>query len=191
MSKVRLTYDYEFLERPGILHPISVGMVDIDNPDREFYAVYNDFDTREVAADWWLMKNVMSSIAHQQFVTAPFQGAPVVRDIFPIGPEVMPREKIQQGILNLCEGFDEVEFWAWYGCYDHVCLGQTWGVMTNFPDRFPYFTEDIRSLHKRKGEPPLPMQPAGKHNALDDARFNVVKFKILEGMPDDTSPGLA
>lgn len=179
----RITYDCEFLERPGKIDAISIGLVDLDDPSREFYAVYDDFDTRAVAADWWLMKNVMNSIPHDVFLTVDFQGAPVVKDIQPTGPDVMSRYAIGEAIQDLADG-EEVEFWAWYGCYDHVVLGQTFGRMTNFPPNFPYFTEDIRSLHKRKGNPDLPPQPPGKHNALADARHNVVRFHYLEALAD-------
>lgn len=183
MSLARITYDCEFLERPGKIDPISIGMVDLDTGE-EFYAVYDDFDTRAVAADWWLMKNVMGSISYNQFVVADFEGAPLLKDIHPVGPDVKSRREIQEGILNLVGDRDEVEFWAWYGCYDHVVLGQTFGRMTNFPPHFPYFTEDIKSLHKRKGTPGMPEQPLGKHNALEDARWNVVRYQFLIGLPD-------
>ena len=61
--------------------------------------------------------------------------------------------------------------------------------MIDLPVRFPMFTSDIKQLVKQAGNPQMPKQPAGLHNALEDARFNVVRYKyvsdILEGVANE------
>lgn len=175
-------YDTEFLEDGKTVDLISIGMVNYRTKET-FYAVSNEFDTRAVAKNWWLMQNVMTSIPHTQFVVSDFQGAPVVRDLYPTGPDVMSRREIRDGIMDFTRDWWP-EFWAWYGAYDHVALCQLWGRMIDLPSRMPMFTADLKQLHKQKGHPDMPQQSSGKHNALDDALFNVVRYDYLMSLPD-------
>lgn len=183
MSKqVKFMYDTEFLEDGKVVDLISIGIVNYHTGET-FYAVSNEFDTRAVAKNWWLMENVMSSIPHNQFVVSDFEGSPVVRDIYPTGSDVLSREEIRDGIMEFTKGYWP-DFWAWYGAYDHVALCQLWGKMIDLPKRMPMFTSDLKQLHKQKGCPLMPSQPSGKHNALDDALFNVVRYDYLMSLPD-------
>lgn len=181
MSKqTKIFYDTEFKEDGKTVDLISIGMVNYDT-GAEFYAVSSEFDTRAVAKDKWLMDNVMSSIAHKQFVVQDWEGAPVLRDICPTGAVVMSRDEIRDGITEFVKG-TWPEFWAWYGAYDHVALCQLWGRMIDLPKRMPMFTADLKQLHKAAGSPEMPKQPAGLHNALEDAKFNVVRYEFLKGL---------
>lgn len=180
---MRYYYDTEFLENGKTIDFISIGVVAEDG--REFYAVSNEFDTRRVAKNNWLMDNVMSSIEHDKFVVADFDGAPVVRDIFVT--DLAARSKAQVALeLEQFIGEDESpELWAWYGSYDHVCLAQLWGKMIDLPRNVPMYTNDLKTLVQLAGNPRLPQQPNGNHNALADARWNKVRYdelvKILNG----------
>ena len=179
---MRYMYDCEFHERGGryAIEAISIGIVAEDG--REFYAIYDDFDTRAVAQNNWLMKNVMSSINHSQFVVTDFEGMPMVRDIYVDDPAKMRRGDIAAGIEAFTLDDDNVEWWNWYGAYDHVVLCQTFGTMMDLASRYPKWSNDIKQLHKDKGFPTMPRQPAGLHNALDDARFNVVRYDYLRSL---------
>lgn len=174
-------YDTEFHERGGsyAIEAISIGIKADDG--REYYAVYNDFDTRAVARNDWLMKNVMKSIQHEQFIVADFDGAPMVRDIYVTDASCKPRGVISQEIQDFVKGTTP-EWWNWYGAYDHVVLSQTFGTMMDLPSGFPLFSCDIKQLHKDKGYPVMPRQPRGLHNALADAEFNVVRYQYLKGL---------
>lgn len=167
-------YDTEFLEDGKTIDFISIGIVAEDG--REYYAVSNEFDTRRVARDNWLMANVMSSIEHDQFVVADFDGMPFVRDIYVTDPAAKSRGEIAGDILNFVRGDNKPEFWAWYSAYDHVCLAQLWGKMINLPSLVPMYTNDIRTLADLYPRDKAPAQPEGNHNALADARWNVVRY---------------
>ncbi len=177
----RYKYDTEFHERGGAhaIEAISIGIVSEDG--REYYAVYDDFDTRAVAQNGWLMKNVMSSIQHDKFVIADFEGMPLVRDIYITDPACKPRAQIAAEIEEFVDGTTP-EWWNWYGAYDHVVLCQTWGTMMDLPTGYPLWSEDIKKLHKDKGYPKMPRQPEGLHNALEDAKFNVVRYDYLRSL---------
>lgn len=174
-------YDTEFHERGGKqnIDFISIGIVCEDG--REYYAVSNEFDTRAVAANGWLMKNVMSSIKHEKFIVTDFEGMPFVRDIFITDPFAKTIPQIAVDIERFVAG-TEPEWWNWYGAYDHVVLYQLWGTMMDKPDDFPMYSCDIKQLHRDKGFPSMPRQPAGLHNALADARFNVERYKHLAAL---------
>lgn len=175
-------YDTEFHERGGryAIEAISIGIIADDG--RTYYAVYDDFDTRAIAKNEWLMKNVMSSIDHEKFVVADFEGAPVLRDIYITDPAKKSREQIAEDILEFVGLDDNIEWWNWYGAYDHVVLCQTFGTMMELPHGFPMFSCDLKQLHKDKGYPGMPRQPKGLHNALADAKFNVERYNYLKGL---------
>lgn len=175
---MKYTYDCEFIEDGRTIDLISIGMVNMDT-GAEFYAVSEEFDTRAVAKHNWLMDNVMTSIEHDQFIVTVAEGFPVVRDIYVTDPARMPRWQIAQGILDFIGTDNNAELWAWYGAYDHVALAQLFGPMVHLPPKVPMFTNDIKTLVKRAGNPRLPEQPAGNHNALEDARWNVVRYNYL------------
>jgi hypothetical protein len=170
-------YDTEFHEDGNTIDFISIGIVAEDG--REYYAVSNEFDTSRVAKNEWLMDNVMSSIPHDQFVVSDTQGFMVVRDIFVHADIGKPKALIAYEIGQFVGKDNDAEFWAWYSAYDHVCLAQLWGRMLDLPERVPMWTADIKQLHKEAGYLELPKQPEGKHNALEDARWNVVRYNYL------------
>lgn len=172
-------YDTEFHEDGKTIDFISIGIVAEDG--REFYAVSSEFDTRRVAKHRWLMDNVMSSIEHEQWITHDADGFPAVRDILVTDPAVMDRATIAREIMGFVGWDRKPEFWAWFSAYDHVCLAQLFGLMIDLPSLIPMYTNDIRSLVDLAKVQPntVPKQPAGHHNALADARHNVVRYNYL------------
>lgn len=186
MSKnMKVFYDFEFKETYGTVDRISVGMVREDG--NELYRVFNDFNTTAVAKDWWLMQNVMSSIDHEE-VTSHITGLGTpVKDLIITDSNARSTLEIRQDIIDFTSDIWP-DFWAWYGAYDHVALCGIFGSMIDLPKNFPMFTQDIKQLHKAKGSPEMPKQPEGKHNALADARFNIVRYNHLIEMPD-AKPG--
>lgn len=180
-SKRRYFYDTEFHEDGKVIDLISIGIVCEDG--REYYAVSNEFDTRRVAGNRWLMDNVMSSIGHESYMVVDFLGSPVVRDLHITDPAAKSRDQIRDDILEFVKG-TWPEFWAWYGAYDHVALCQLFGRMIDLPKNFPMFSSDLKQWHKELGSPIMPKQPAGLHNALEDAKWNVVRYHYLRGLKD-------
>lgn len=172
-------YDCEFHEDGKTIDLISIGVVNYDTGDT-FYAVSSEFDTERVANNWWLMENVMSSIEHEAYAIVSSEGFPVERGILLNDEACMPRDCIKDNILNFVkQGDGPAELWAWYSAYDHVCLAQLFGKMIDLPPEIPMTTYDIKQLHKLAGYCDMPKQPEGLHNALEDAKFNVVRYNYL------------
>lgn len=173
---MRVYYDFEFLESHGVVDPISLGMVREDG--QELYIVFCDFNTLEVARHDWLMKNVMTSIGHEEYTSHVTGMGTPVKDLKITDNRAMTKADARYEIIEFLEDIVP-EFWAWYGAYDHVALCSLFGRMIDLPARFPMFTNDIKQLMSVAGNPSMPKQPNGHHNALDDARFNMVRYNFL------------
>lgn len=176
-KKMKVFYDFEFLEDYHHIDPISVGMVREDG--QELYIVFDDFNTLAVAKRKWLMENVMPYIGHEE-VTSHITGTgQPVKDLVITDDARMSKRLARKRILDFVDDIWP-EFWAWYGAYDHVALCSLFGTMIDLPNKFPMFTRDIRQLWEAQGRPEFPKQERGLHNALDDARQNVVRYQFLQ-----------
>src|SRR6476469_7191403 len=175
---MRYTYDFEFKEDGKTIDPISMGMVNMDT-GAELYLVFNDFDTHKVAQDKWLMDNVMSSIEHVTHTSQNFLGEPVTMDLMVTDPKAVDKATGAIMVLEFVHGYSNIEWWNWYGAYDHVALCQLFGRMIDLPKGLPMYSNDIKQLHKLARWAAMPKQPEGLHNALEDARFNVVRYNYL------------
>jgi len=160
-------YDTEFHEDGVTIDMISIGIVCEDG--RTYYAVSSDADYGRIYQNSWLMANVMSSIDY------------VVEGdtIRPVGDMVKTRQQIKEDIIAFV-GDDNPEFWAWYADYDHVVLCQLFGKMIDLPPNFPMFTRDIRQHWEYMNCPAMPKQESGEHNALDDAKYDMLMYNFLE-----------
>lgn len=147
--------DTEFIER-GAGEPIdliSIGIVAEDG--REFYAVSNEFNPDD--ASEWVKENVIAKLGDEPRQTVA---------------------EITHGILAFV-GNEKPEFWGYYADYDWVVLCQLFGAMIDLPDGWPMFCYDIKQLAVMLGNPPLPQQGKGEHNAVADARWNKVAYDFL------------
>lgn len=188
----RIYYDTEFLEDGHTIELISIGMVTDD--DREYYAVNSsltDSGTWErVITNHWLTENVVPSlpITGRKNLDRYLAGG----TMFTPNPttngvrldhtdsNVKPHQVIANEVRDFIQATDDPQLWAWYGAYDHVALCQLWGRMIDLPDGVPMWTNDLRQERARVGEPTMPRQAEGEHNALDDARHNQVMARFLE-----------
>lgn len=179
MSKpvMKVFHDWEFEERHGFIDVISAGFVREDG--RELYIVFNDFDTLSVARNGWLMDNVMPSIGHREITSHVTGTGQPVKDLVITDEAALTKNQARQLILDFVYDI-RPEWWAWYGAYDHVALCSVFGRMIDLPDGWPMMTMDLKQMHKAAGMPHMPRQPQGLHNALEDARFNVERYKYLE-----------
>jgi hypothetical protein len=156
---VRFFYDCEFIEDGRTIDLISIGVVDEDGA--EYYAVSTEFDPG--AAGPWVRQNVLPKL--------PSPGDPAWRS----------RAAIRDSLVEfLVRPGEEVELWAWIGAYDHVVLCQLWGAMPALPRPLPRFTRELRQRWEDAGRPPLPPPPADAHDALADARHNLVRWRVIE-----------
>ena len=58
-----------------------------------------------------------------------------------------------------------------------------WGPMIDRPKHLPMFTYDIKQYAEQLGNPDLPKQGKGEHNALADAKWNKTAYEFLVGTP--------
>jgi len=153
--------DTEFIET-GPASPIqliSIGIVCEDG--REFYAVSSEFNPDD--ASMWVHDNVISLLTEDDKLLA--------LPLYQIGLSIIE-------FVMRCEP-DKPEFWGYYSDYDWVVFCQIFGTMMDLPKGFPMYCRDIKQLCDSLGNPKLPEQKEGEHNALADARWNKLAWEFL------------
>lgn len=175
-----LDYDWEFLENGRTIVPISIGMVADDG--RTYYAVNRLLASRSprgwllrrrIRKHAWLMENVVPNLPQPHGDWRLHMPKSWLFNY--LDPAVKPIERIADEVVEFIRAAgSDVQMWANYGSYDHVCLAQLWGRMIDLPDGVPMFTHDIQQERARLGLAwnDLPQQETGEHNALADARHN-------------------
>jgi hypothetical protein len=163
---VRYFYDTEFIEDGTVIDLVSIGVVAEDG--REFYAVSTEFDERR-AGDW-VRRNVLPLLPPRSDAVW-MSRAEMRRRLFAF---LLPDHR--EG--DWLRPSERPELWAWVGAYDHVALAQLWGDMTELPRELPRFTHELKQLWEFAGRPALPEQTGSAHDALEDSRFNVVKYRL-------------
>lgn len=175
-----IDYDLEFLEDGRHIELISIGMVSDDG--RAYYAVNGDLAAwswrawrlrRRIRNHPWLMANVIPHLPKAHGDRRLRMPKSWLFDY--TSPLVKSREQIADEVMDFIRAAGtDVQLWANYGAYDHVCLAQLWGRMIDLPEGVPMFTHDIQQERSRQGlaGDDLPKQESGEHNALADARHN-------------------
>jgi hypothetical protein len=153
-------YDTEFIENGKTIDLISIGIVAEDG--REYYAISTEFNAKK--ASQWVKDNVLIHLPERK----SNDGLAYYRT----------RAKIKWELLQFIQE-PNPELWAYYADYDHVALCQLFGTMMDLPDGWPMYTRDIKQLCDNLGNPQLPIQGKGEHNALDDARWNRKVYDFL------------
>ncbi len=160
----RYFYDCEFIEDGTRIDLVSIGVV--DEAGREFYAVSTEFDDSKAVP--WVRRNVLDKLPS------------------PASKAWRSRERIREDLLAfLTEPLGsggELELWAWFAAYDHVALAQLWGAMPALPRVIPRFTKELRQRWDDLGRPQLPSAPPDQHDALADARHNLARWQVLQGV---------
>lgn len=181
----RFFYDSEFLEDGKTIDLISIGIV--SETGREYYAINDEAPWQRITRHDWLMNNVVPYLPMTDNQQKAFSRElpldlthPCVKSPYVIAQEV--RQFLlgnwQPGLM--ADDPPEVELWAWYGAYDHVKLMQLWGRMIDRPQGIPMWTNDLRQEVHRLGNPRLPLQAAGEHDALEDARWLKRRWEWLQ-----------
>lgn len=176
----RVFYDCEFLENGSTIELISIGMVREDGA--EYYAISQEMPFGRISRHSWLMKHVMPSLPVRTGHAYPWDRE------HPDFRHVKPRHVIAREVQRFITAVTDPQLWAWYGAYDHVALCQLWGCMIALPDGVPMWTNDLRQECERLGNPQMPEQAAGEHNALADARHNLTMARFLDGLAGTDSP---
>lgn len=157
---MRYFIDTEFIES-GPRKPIqliSIGILADDG--REFEAISNEFNASDASP--WVRENVLSKLEPKD----------------PI--HWLSLFSIKHLILEFIGDDPKPEFWGYYADYDWIVFCQIFGTMMDLPKAFPMYCRDIKQLCDEKGNPKLPEQGKGEHNALADARWNKVALEFLE-----------
>lgn len=145
--------DTEFIEYPCTIDLISIGIVAEDG--RKYYAVSSSFNPSH-ASDW-VWDNVLNKLG---------------------GYTCSSRPEIRENILTFI-GDDQPEFWGYYADYDWVVFCWLFGTMMDLPDGWPKYCRDIKQWCDMLGNPQLPKQEEGEHNALADAKWNKEAWQFL------------
>ncbi|MGZ3273880.1 MAG: 3'-5' exoribonuclease domain-containing protein [Caulobacteraceae bacterium] len=152
--------DTEFIERPGVLDLISVGLVAEDG--REFYAESSEVDWSR-ASRWTLQ---------------------TVRPL--LGDRPMSQEEIGYGVRRFIDSDNNPAFWGYYPAYDWVAFTWLFGGMADLPFDFPQYCLDIKQWAIELGDPVLPVQEGVRHHALADARWTKAAWDFLADLDPDT-----
>lgn len=172
-------FDFEFIEDGKTIDPISLGIVAEDG--REYYAVFKEFNQIHFFANPWLVENVLPGLPITKYrPEEPWSWANAESDFRE--PVWRSREDIKQDILYFVDPyqFGKPSFWAYYADYDWVTLCQLFGRMIDLPKNWPMYCNDIKQLAVSVGDPKLPEQGKGEHNALADAKWNKQAYEFLQ-----------
>jgi hypothetical protein len=185
--------DTEFIEDGKTIDLISIGIVAEDG--RELYLGNKECDFSK--ASGWVIDNVLKPLGFERMP----KGTWVEGHMRPllIAPFWLTRAEIAQAVFQFVEkprsDWNEslifgnsdpaptIEFWADYGSYDWVALCQLFGTMMDLPYGWPMYIHDLQQECDRLGKMnqyyQLPPQPAGQHNALEDARWLKSAYEAL------------
>lgn len=154
---MRYWYDCEFIDDGKTIDLISIGIVAEDG--REFYVESADFDKGK--ANQWVRAHVLPQLKGGEYR--------------------WPRHSIKVTLLDFLdiEDYGTPELWGYYSAYDHVAFCQIFGTMMDLPKGYPMYTRDIKQWCVMLGDPKLPEQGEGEHNALADARWNRAAWEFL------------
>lgn len=190
----RIYYDTEFIDTGAHIDLISIGMVSENGP--EYYAVSCEFSMKNLVRNTWLIDHVWPSLPQvrgdARMRTMHGHRAKSVNSLVRLhealfdryDPAVKTRAQIAREVHDFVVAVRDPQLWAWYGAYDHVCLAQLFGKMIDLPRGIPMYTCDLKQEADRLGNPTVPRQEAGAHNALADARHNRVIAKFLDSLEE-------
>lgn len=197
LKKIPFVIDTEFIEKPGSIELISIGIVSPSTGDL-FYRVCNDFNFDEVWNDNWLRENVLKVIFNdfvekikvifeqtgqltlgkidcQYHYEFNKENTKLLIDELAVTKKELNKEIIDfiNKNTNWFKG-GEPSFFGWYAAYDWVVFCWIFGRMIDLPEHFPMFINDIKQLTEELGitkEEVKANIPANKteHHALSDA----------------------
>jgi hypothetical protein len=153
---MRYFLDTEFIERPGTIDLISIGIVDENGS--EFYAESDEVDWS--LANPWVLENVRPHLLNETFG--------------------MSRKEIADRVLRFAPPEEKPEFWGYYADYDWVVFCWLFGTMMDLPNGYPMYCRDLMQWADELGNLKLPEQRSTEHHALDDARWNKLAWEFLD-----------
>lgn len=163
---------------------ISLGLCDEDG--RLFYQIHKDHNLDDGWENEWLIENVYKQIYYElvpesQRKVQKFDLS-TMKFLFHQFGET--KKKIASSLLSFIGKDPDVHLYGYYADYDHVCLGQLFGKMIDFPKHFPKYTLDLMQIMfengldskwKKKNCP----DPKNEHSAKNDALWNLELHKQI------------
>lgn len=175
-------FDTEFIKDGTTIDLISIAIVCEDG--RSMYL--QNRDCKFTNASDWVWRNVFPSLSEFNMSGRPACSAKSLSgfDYKSTGKcwsDNCPwrnRYEIKDAVLEFCsvEKYGNPEFWGYYADYDWVVFCQLFGTMMQLPKGFPMYCRDVKKLCDELGNPPLPEQGKGEHNALSDALWNKAAY---------------
>lgn len=149
---MRFWFDTEFIEDGKTIDLISLGVFSEDR--RKFYAEFAECDLARASP--WVRENVFPHLTGKK----------------------TPRAEITAALVEFMG--EKPEIWAYYADYDWVALCQLFGTMMQLPEGWPMYCRDVKQLCDGIGNPKLPGQASGEHNALADAVWCAQAWQFLQ-----------
>jgi hypothetical protein len=190
-------FDCEFLEDGRTIDLISIGVVCEDG--REYLAINKFADFNRILDESWLVENVLPHLgfnkpADESWVDFYYPGR--------MYPEMNERselfknpDQIKNDLIEFITG-DNIEFWAYYGDYDWVCLCRLFGQMIDLPEGWPKLCYDLRQWLNHKGLDYIRQPDDAPHHALLDARWGAGTYSVWANWspgspkPESVEPGV-
>lgn len=171
--------DSEFIEDGKTIELISIGIVCEDG--REFYRINSDCDLTQ--ANDWVKENVIKQLPLPDPIdtSSPWMPRQMIRRDLALFLGCEPSNSdIDCRSYELRHDMPKPELWVYYGDYDWVVLCQIFGTMMDLPRGLPMYAMDLKQWCKQLGDPELPAQVKGEHNALSDAKWNRAVWQFLD-----------
>jgi hypothetical protein len=155
-----IAIDLEFMESPGSLEILSIGMV--NQHGNMFYGVSLDADYRK--ANPWVKEHVLPNLASKVDVVHYYR---------------LP--ELRQAVLAFV-GPERPEFWGDCAAFDFVAMCWLFGGMNadtggQWPSNWPYYFNDIQAKADEMGVELL--QESSDHHALSDAVLILANYNHL------------
>jgi len=160
--------DCEFMESPGKVELISIGIVDED--DNELYCINEDAKLHH--ANDFVKRRVIPHLPPKEDDDAdPY---------YWMSPQCMADEILK--FVGPAEKDEQIVFWGYFSSYDWVCFCQIFGFMVNLPKGWPQYCMDIRSILMQIGNPGKPRRLMNAvHTAIEDAKRHKLIWRWAHG----------
>lgn len=164
--------DTEFIEAPGHLDLISIGIVAEDG--RKFYLENSEVDWGRASP--WVIANVRPHVVSANNRTL-------------MGEVAVPKSEMGDRIQAFV-GVDPSQFWGYYCDYDWVALCWLFGTMMDLPKGFPFLCRDLRQALDERGLQHVKQPDDAPHHALSDAQWIAETYAAHvshpKGLKDET-----
>lgn len=161
--------DCEFMERPGSIELVSLGLVREDG--HSLYAVNRLMNKVSLFDDPWMVQNVVPHLPfHKVHPSRPWSYSNFDEDYS--DPAWMTPEQIRDAVFAfVAPGPEKPQFYGYYADYDWVVFCWLFGRMIDLPKHFPKYCRDIKQELDDHGNPRVWFEPAKPHHALHDAEY--------------------